>query len=158
MDNHTLTVIPGTWTVDEFDKRVRGLRAALIAYGDVFKTNAAPVVVAQAPTPVLVQPKAPTAQPIPLGEIVALPSDGIDVAIRNVPAVQGEFRHRVLTAVLELKLGERIFVHHKAPRRAQSAVLNRVQQYCKQTNQTVRVTTAIAPVGENPGLYIRRVA
>lgn len=157
MDNHTLTVIPGTWTVDEFDKRVRGLRAALIAYGDVFKVDAAPVSVLT-PVPTLVQPKAPAAQTIPLGEIVALPSDGVDVTIRKVPAVLGEFRHQVLTAVLGLKLGERIFVHHKAPRRAQSAVLNRVQQYCKQTNQTVRVTTAIAPVGENPGLYIRRVA
>lgn len=157
MDNHTLTVIPGTWTVDEFDRRVRGFRAALIAYGDVFKTDTVPVVV-HAPVTGSVQPKVPTAQPVPLGEIVVLPSDGIDVTIRNVPAVQGEFRHRVLTAVLGLKLGERIFVNHKSPRRAQSAVLNRVQQYCKQTNQTVRVTTAIAPVGENPGLYIRRVA
>ena len=149
MDNHTLTVIPGTWTVEEFDKRVRGFRAALIAYGDVFKADTAPV---------LAQPKAPAAQSIPLGDIVALPSDGVDPTIRKTPVVLGEFRHQVLNAVLALKLNERIFVRHKSPRRAQSAVLNRVLQYSRQTNQTIRVTTAIAPAGETPGLYIRRVA
>lgn len=157
MDHHTLTVIPNTWTVEEFDRQVRGFRAALLAYGDVFKADAQPVPVST-PAPALVKLKAPTAAPVPLGEIVALPSDGVDVTKPKVPAVQGEFRHRVLRAVLALKLGERIFVHHKAPRRAQTAVLNRVQQYSKKTNQLVRVTTAIAPAGENPGLYIRRVA
>lgn len=149
MDNHTLTVIPGMWTVEEFDKRVRGFRAALIAYGDVFKTDTGPV---------LAQSKAPAARSIPLGDIVALPSDGVDPTIRKTPVVLGEFRHQVLNAVLALKLNERIFVRHKSPRRAQSAVLNRVLQYSKQTNQTIRVTTAIAPAGETPGLYIRRVA
>ena len=157
MDNHTLTVIPNTWTVDEFDRQVRGFRAALLAFGDVFKADTTPVPVLT-PAPVLVQPKAPAARSIPLGDIVALPSDGVDPTIRKTPVVLGEFRHQVLNAVLALKLNERIFVRHKSPRRAQSAVLNRVLQYSRQTNQTIRVTTAIAPAGETPGLYIRRVA
>ena len=41
----TLTVNPGEMTLDEFDRAVRGFRAKLQAYGDVFKmTDRVPVV------------------------------------------------------------------------------------------------------------------
>lgn len=133
MDNHTLTVIPGTWTVDEFDKRVRGLRAALIAYGDVFKAEAAP---APAPAPVQKKPRA-----VPVG-----------VSIRQ------SFRSQVLGVVTKLKVGEMAFIPHEDARYAQRHICNSVYDHRRLTGKALHVRTSKVEAGETTGVRVMRVA
>ena len=134
MDNHTLTVIPGTWTVDEFDKRVRGLRAALIAYGDVFKVTAAP---APAPVPVAKKPRAK-----PVGERLAT-----------------SYHKDILSILTRLKVGEVTFFPHVDPKYAQLRICTAACDYRKKANKAlhVRTTRTLSPNG-SPGVRVKRVA
>lgn len=135
MDNHTLTVIPGTWTVEEFDKRVRGFRAALIAYGDVFKADTAPV---PAPAPAPVQKKQRAA---PVG-----------VPIRQ------SFRSQLLGVITKLKVGETAFIPHEDVRYAQRHICNSVYDHRRLTGKALHVRTSKVEAGDTTGVRVMRVA
>ena len=134
MDNHTLTVIPGTWTVEDFDKRVRGFRAALVAYGDVFKMTVAP-----APTPVPV-PKKPRAKPVGARLGTSYHSD-------------------ILSILSRLKVGEVTFFPHVDPKYAQSRICTAACDYRRKQKKMlhVRTTRTLSPNG-SPGVRVKRVA
>ena len=137
-DNHTLTVIPEMWTVEEFDKRVRGFRAALIAYGDVFKAAAAPAPV-PAPVPVPV-PKKPRAKPV--GERLGT-----------------SYHKDILSILTRLKVGEVTFFPHVDPKYAQLRICTAACDYRKKVKKVlhVRTTRTLTPNG-SPGVRVKRVA
>jgi hypothetical protein len=133
MDNHTLTVIPGTWTVDEFDKRVRGFRAALIAYGDVFKGEAAPAPAAAK------KPKKERARPF-------------GVSIRQ------SFRGQVLGVITKLKVGQMTFFPHVETDHTQRRICNAVYDHRRLTGENLHIRTSRVTVGNTPGVRVMRVA
>ena len=129
MDNHTLTVIPGTWTVEEFDKRVRGFRAALVAYGDVFKDEAAPA------------QKSKKERARPFGA-----------------SIRQSFRGQVLGVIAKLKVGQMTFFPHEDVDNGQRRICNAVYDHRRLTGEALYVRTSRVTVGNTPGVRVMRVA
>ena len=134
MDNHTLTVIPGTWTVEEFDKRVRGFRAALVAYGDVFKVEAA-----SAPAPASEEKKPQRAGPFHFHS-------------------RRSFKGQVVDIVTKLKVGDAIFVPTLHVNKFQSRICSAVYDHRNETGAALYVRTTGVRAGDNTGVRVERVA
>jgi hypothetical protein len=136
MNDLVFTVPANEWTVEEFDRQVRGFKAKLVAFGDVF--IAEPVV---------------EAKPEPAADPVAKR----DYRQDNLDKHWG-FSAEVVRKVLELKPFETIFVEHSNPPLAQARALTALCQFRKEAGEAVYIRTSRVMKGERRGIQIRRVA
>jgi hypothetical protein len=136
MNDLVFTVPAKEWTVEEFDRQVRGFKAKLVAFGDVF--IAAPVT---------------EAKPEP----VAQPAAKQDYRQDNLDKHWG-FSAEVVRRVLDLKPFETIFMEHPNPALAQARALTALCQFRKETGDAVYIRTSRVVKGERRGVQIRRVA
>jgi hypothetical protein len=136
MNDLVFTVPAAEWTVEEFDRQVRGFKAKLVAFGDVFIT--APVTEAK---------PEPAAQPVAKR----------DYRQDNLDKHWG-FSAEVVRKVLELKPFETIFVEHSNPPLAQARALTALCQFRKEAGEAVYIRTSRVMKGERRGIQIRRVA
>lgn len=146
MTKLTLTVPVQEWTLDQFDREVRGFRAMLVAYGDVFKAEAAPV----QPASVVVQPVAK-----PVAETVVL-KPRVSRKVRRKVFARG-FSGQVIQNVLKLQPGEAAFIPHDKPAKAQVQALTAVQAFRKLMKKELRIRTSVVTAGSNTGVQVRRV-
>jgi hypothetical protein len=128
------------WTVEEFDRQMRGFRAKLVAFGDVF-TERQPEK----------QPEQKPAKGMRVSSVDAMEADGCDWRGAN-------FRAEVIRQVLKLKPMQTILIESSVPHAAQKQVLNSLNYFRKMTEQHVYVRTSVITKGDKRGVQVRRVA
>lgn len=136
MNDLVFTVPAKEWTVEEFDRQVRGFKAKLVAFGDVF-----------------IAASVTEAKPEPEVQPVAKR----DYRQDNLDKHWG-FSAEVVRKVLDLKPFETIFMEHPNPPLAQARALTALCQFRKESGDAVYIRTSRVIKGERRGIQIRRVA
>jgi len=136
MNDLVFTVPAKEWTVEEFDRQVRGFKAKLVAFGDVFVGQ---------------QPEKPV--------VPGTKSSQVEAAeVNGMPWRGSSFSAEIVQRVLKMKPTETIFLEYNSPRLAQKRALNAVNYFRQITNEHVYIRTSMVTKGEKRGVQIRRVA
>jgi hypothetical protein len=132
--NDLVFMVPANeWTVEEFERQMRGFRAKLIAFGDVFKGEAAPVAVPAK------KPKKERARPL-------------GVTIRQ------SYRGQVLGVITKLAVGQMTFFPHADTDHTQRRICNAVYDHRKLTGEKLHVRTSCVKDGDTTGVRVMRIA
>lgn len=127
--NDLVFMVPANeWTVEEFERQMRGFRAKLIAFGDVFVVPQQPVEVANESKGTLLFVKEPS------------------------------FSTAIVKQVLDMKVHDTIFVENSNPKLTQVRSLTAVSAFRKKTKSALYIRTSMVTKGDKRGVQIKRIA